>query len=116
MNKNDRSGGGADVHAPRADETGGEVSPTRPDTVDGWPVKWERRGRADDGRYTIDGMTAVVDQSRCGPATLRLTIERGRPIDFQVHDGELDRQPVDALDSVVDALVRDMDLRWELVR
>lgn len=27
MSKNDRASGGADVHAPRADETGGEVSP-----------------------------------------------------------------------------------------
>lgn len=68
---------------------------SRPDTINGWPVRWEQRGNVDDP----EGMGAVVDGSRLGGVVLRFRLN-GREQQVEVDTEDLDGQPVDILDQL----------------
>jgi len=107
MTEDNRESGGAATCVPDSETTRGEESP-RPDTVGGWPVRWERRGRADDGHHTIRGMTAVVDGPRCSTVIVRFG-GFGRPAtEVEVGPAEVDGQPIEALTAIAYAIASDV--------
>ena len=81
---------------------------THPPTLHGWPVRWEHRGRTDDGDFTRDGLTAVVDGARLVSPTLRVTLDDAESGDWFVSNDDLDGQPLDHLDDLALTLAREM--------
>jgi len=80
---------------------------THPPTLHGWPVRWERRGRIDDGDTTRVGLTAVVDRARLGNPTLLISIDDDVVSELLVYCDDLDGQPLDCLDDLALTLARE---------
>lgn len=85
------------------------TSTNLPGMIDGWPVRWEARGKADNGRDVIGGMTAVVDAARIRRRP-RLRIKLGALVVgiYTVTRAELDGQPVGSLGSIALDMARDL--------
>jgi len=81
---------------------------THPPTLHGWPVRWEHRGRIDDGDFTRDGLTAVVDGARLESPSLRVSFDGVADSDWYVPSDDLDGEPLDHLDDLALALAREM--------
>ncbi len=104
------------MSAPDGGGMGGEGSPTLPGTVDGWPVRWERRGRDNDDAYTIGGWSAVIDGPRLQSGVRLVITVDGHATFFGVCPEDLDGEPLGplAIGDLADRLAEDL-LRVELV-
>lgn len=83
---------------------------TRPDRVQGWPVRWEPRHREDDDATTIGGLTAVVDGARLTRPPVLLLSTLTRTIRLSVDPVDIDGEPLDGLHGVARAIVRDLSM------